>query len=90
MTKHFIICGFNEGDIEEYAESTLSGEKLMEFKKDLSIHPHIQSIMYVPLHSNHCHGSLPTTQTAANNTNTTVHLASKNNSLPIHHWPTRV
>ena len=51
MLKHFIIQGFNEGDIEEYAKSILSGEKLTEFQKHLSIHPHIQSIMYVPLHT---------------------------------------
>ena len=41
----------------------------MEFKKHLSIHPHIQSIMYVPLHSAIVmavylrHKLLPTTQT---------------------------
>ena len=69
MSKHFVIRGFNEGEIEEYAESILSGEKLMEFKKDLSIHPHIQSIMYVPLHSAIVvavylrHKQLPTTTT---------------------------
>ena len=69
MSKHFVIRGFNEGDIEEYAKSILSGEKLMEFKKHLSIHPHIQSIMYVPLHSAIVvavylrHKQLPTTPT---------------------------
>ena len=69
MSKHFVIRGFNEGDIEEYAESILSGEKLREFKKHLSIHPHIQSIMYVPLHSAIVvavylrHKQLPTTAT---------------------------
>ena len=51
MLKHVIIQGFNEEDIEEYAKSILSGEKLTEFQKQLSIHPHIRSIMYVPLHS---------------------------------------
>ena len=69
MSRHFVICGFNEGDIYEYAKSILSGEKLMKFKKDLSIHPHIQSIMYVPLHSAIImavylrHKQLPTTRT---------------------------
>ena len=51
ISRHFIICGFNECDIHEYARSILSGEKLTEFLKYLSIHQHIQSIMYVPLHS---------------------------------------
>ena len=51
ISKHFIICGFNERDIEEYTETILSGEKLTEFQSYLSIHPHLQSIMYVPLHS---------------------------------------
>ena len=69
MSKHFVIRGFNEGDIEEYAQIILSGEKLKEFKKHLSIHPHIQSIMYVPLHSAIVvavylrHKQLPTTTT---------------------------
>ena len=69
MSKHFVIRGFNEVDIKEYAKSILSGEKLMEFRKDLSIHPHIQSIMYVPLHSAIVvavylrHKQLPTTTT---------------------------
>ena len=51
ISKHFVIHGFNNGDIREYAKSILSGEKLTEFQTHLSIHPHIQSIMYVPLHS---------------------------------------
>ena len=51
ISQHFIICGFNTEDIEEYAETILSDEKLKEFISYLSIHPHIQSIMYVPLHS---------------------------------------
>ena len=51
LSKHFVIQGFNKEDIEEYAKSILSGEKLREFQTDLSIHPHIWSIMYVPLHS---------------------------------------
>ena len=51
ISKHFVIEGFNEGDIEEYAKSILSCEKLTEFRENLSIHPDIQSIMYVPLHS---------------------------------------
>ena len=51
ISKHFVLHGFNEGDIEEYIKSILSSEQLTEFKKHLSIHPHIQSIMYVPLHS---------------------------------------
>ena len=51
ISKQFIIQGFSEGDIEKYAKSILSREKLTEFQKHLSIHPHIQSIMYVPLHS---------------------------------------
>ena len=69
MSKHFVIRGFNKEDIEEYAESILSGEKLMEFKKHLSIHPHIQSLMHVPLHSTIVmavylrHKQLPTTPT---------------------------
>ena len=51
ISKHFVICGFNNEDIEEYTKSILCGEKLTEFQSYLSIHPHIQSIMYVPLHS---------------------------------------
>ena len=51
ISKHFVICGFNNEDIEEYTKSILSGERLTEFQSYLSIHPHIQSIMYVPLHS---------------------------------------
>ena len=51
VSKHYIICGFNEGNIEEYTESILSGEQLTDFQKHLSIHPHIQAIMYVPLNS---------------------------------------
>ena len=51
ISQHFIICGFNAEDIEEYAETILSDEKLKEFISYLSIHPHILSIMYVPLHS---------------------------------------
>ena len=51
ISNHFVICGFNTVDIEEYAETILSGKKLTEFILYLSIHPHIQSIMYVPLHS---------------------------------------
>ena len=51
FSKHFIIRGFNEGNIEEYIKSILSAENLKEFQKHLSIHPHIWSIMYVPLHS---------------------------------------
>ena len=51
ISKHYVICGFTKKNIEEYTESVLSGEKLTEFHKQLSIHPHIQSIMYVPLHS---------------------------------------
>ena len=46
ISKHFIIHGFDEGDIKEYAKTILSGEKLTEFQSYLSIHPHIQSIMY--------------------------------------------
>ena len=51
ISKHFVICGFNEKDINEYAKSILSGEQLTDFQKHLSIHPLIQSIIYVPLHS---------------------------------------
>ena len=52
ISKHFVICGFNEGDIKEYAKSILSDtEQLTVFQKCLTIHPRIQSIMYVPLHS---------------------------------------
>ena len=51
MLKHFIVQGFNEEDFEEYVKSILSGEKLTEFQKHLSIHPNIRSIMYVSLHS---------------------------------------
>ena len=40
-----------KGDVEEYAKTILSGENWTEFLSYLSIHPHIQSIMYVPLHS---------------------------------------
>ena len=69
ILKHFIIQGFNEGDIKEYVKSILSSEKLTEFQRHLSIHPHIQSIMYVPLHSAIVmaiylqHKQLPTTRT---------------------------
>ena len=69
MSRHFVICGFNEGDINEYAKSILPGKKLMKFKKHLSIHPYIQAIMYVPLHSAIImavyfqHEQLPTTRT---------------------------
>ena len=51
ISKHFIIQGFKERNIIEYTESILSGENLAVFQKHLSIHPHIQAIMYVPLHS---------------------------------------
>ena len=51
ISKHFVIHGFSEEDIEEYAKTILSGDKQTDFQKHLSIHPHIQSIMYVPLHS---------------------------------------
>ena len=51
ISKHLVIRGFNEEDIEQYATTILSGEKLTEFQLYLSLHPHIQSIMYVPLHS---------------------------------------
>ena len=50
-SKHFVIRGFSEGNIDKYAKSILSGEKLEKINKHLSIHPHIQSIMSVPLHS---------------------------------------
>ena len=69
MSRHFVICGFNEDDIYEYAKSILPGKKLMKFKKHLSIHPYIQAIMYVPLHSAIImavyvrHKQLPTTRT---------------------------
>ena len=69
ISKHFIIRGFNEGDIEEYTKTILSGEKLTDFQKHLSSHPYIQSIMYVPLHSAFVmavylqHKWLPKTQT---------------------------
>ena len=69
MSKHFVIHGFNEWDIEKYAQSILSGEKLTKFKNHLSIHPHMKSIMYVPLHSAIVmavylrHKQLPTTPT---------------------------
>ena len=52
ISKHFVICDFNEGDIKEYAKSILSDtEQLTVFQECLTIHPRIQSIMYVPLHS---------------------------------------
>ena len=51
ISKHFIIHGFSEEDIKEYAKTILSGDKQKDFQKHLSIYPHIQSIMYVPLHS---------------------------------------
>ena len=51
VSKHFVIHGFSEGDIEEYTKTILSGEKLTDFQGYLFTHPHIHSIMYVPLHS---------------------------------------
>ena len=51
ISKHLVICGFTKEDVDEYIKSILQGEKLIEFQKHLSIHPHIQTIMYVPLHS---------------------------------------
>ena len=51
ISKHLIICGFTKEDVDKYIKSLLPGEKLIEFQKHLSIHPHIQTIMYVPLHS---------------------------------------
>ena len=51
ITKHYVICGFNKDDIEEYTKSILSCEQILKFQKQLFIHPHIQSIMYVPLHT---------------------------------------
>ena len=49
--EHFIIKGFNEKDIDDYMEAILSDDKLAEFKGYLSMYPHIQDTMYVPLHS---------------------------------------
>ena len=51
ISNHFVIRGFTKRDIETYTKSVLSEDELTEFHKCLSIHPHIQSIMYVPLHS---------------------------------------
>ena len=51
ISKYFVIRGFTIRDIEMYTKSVLSEDELTEFHKCLSIHPHIQSIMYVPLHS---------------------------------------
>ena len=51
VSKHYVIRGFNEDDIGEYTKSVLPNKTLTEFQQQLSIHPHIQSIMYVPLHS---------------------------------------
>ena len=51
ISNHFVIRGFTIRDIETYTKSVLSEDELTEFHKCLSIHPHIQSIMYVPLHS---------------------------------------
>ena len=51
ISNHFVICGFTIRDIEMYTKSVLSEDELTEFNECLSIHPHIQSIMYVPLHS---------------------------------------
>ena len=50
ISKHSVICGFTEEDVNKYIKCALSGDKLTDFQQQLSLHPNIQSIMYVPLH----------------------------------------
>ena len=49
-SRHIEILGFTEDNIDEYSKSVLSDHQLLGFNKYLSIHPHIKSMMYVPLH----------------------------------------
>ena len=51
ISRHFEIRGFTEENINNYARSVLlDHEQLSGFKKYVSIHPHIRSMLYVPLH----------------------------------------
>ena len=49
-SRHIEILGFTEDKITEYSKSVLSEDQISGFHNYLSIHPHIKSMMYVPLH----------------------------------------
>ena len=51
ISKHIEVIGFREKDIEDYARSVLPPDDLPGFKEYLSIHPHIKTMMYIPLSS---------------------------------------
>ena len=70
ISKHIEVIGFREKDIEDYARSVLPPNDLPGFKEYLSIHPHINTMMYIPLNSaivtevyKHCRLSDNTTPT---------------------------
>ena len=50
ISEHIEIIGFTEDDIDEYVESVLPPEMLPQFDNYISMHPHIELMMYVPLH----------------------------------------
>ncbi len=51
ISRHVEVLGFTKDNIQEYAKSVLSPEELPEFMKYLSMHRHIQTMMYIPLNS---------------------------------------
>ena len=50
ISRHIEIVGFTEDNIDEYTMNVLPDSQLSGFNNYLSIHPHIKSMMYVPLH----------------------------------------
>ena len=50
ISRHIEIIGFTENNIAEYVNSVLPPQELPQFQNYLSIHPHIERMMYVPLH----------------------------------------
>ena len=50
ISRHIEIIGFTRKNITEYIESVLPPQELPQFQDYLSMHPHIEHMMYVPLH----------------------------------------
>ena len=50
ISRHIEIIGFTDKNIAEYVNSVLPPQELTQFQNYLSIHPHIEHMIYVPLH----------------------------------------